>query len=201
MTQIGQIGAGKNQSFCYYLRVSGFICTICGRRSDREKAPDLLLFPDPEAPPIVLARRPHLIRKAEIVRPPLLLRAPPATPDEREDSSVACCRDPCCAGKIGAARLTLDRQMLDIEFGVAGEHVLEHARHLYPRCVATDLEAVGGARLDKPNDVGLERLAGARFGQEPSELRMDVSQHRDKAICWRAFSVLAGSPDWPQVVV
>lgn len=139
--------------------------------------PGLLFLPNSEAPPVVLAGRAHLIGKAEVVRPAFLLGAPPAAPNKREDAGLARGRYPHGADEIGAAGLSLDREMVDIELGVAGEHVLEHPRDLHPGRVAKNLEAVGSSRLEKPNDIGFERLRSTRFGQELSELRMDVGQH------------------------
>ncbi len=62
--------------------------------------------------------------------------------------------------------------MLDIEVRVTGKHVLQDAGDLNGRGEAANLETICPTGLDKPDDVGLELMGGARLGQEVGELRM-----------------------------
>ena len=60
---------------------------------------------------------------------------------------------------------------------MASEHVLKEASDLYAGGVAANLDTLGLAGLEKPDDVALERVRGAGLGEQGNEVGMTVVEH------------------------
>src|SRR6185503_18857024 len=131
-------------------------------------------LPHPETPPVEFTRGANLVGKAEVIGPAFLLRAPSAAPLELEDVSA---RDRArfdAADEIGASRLALDRDALDREVGLRGQHLLDQPLNLDRRYVACGADPGGVAVAVESSNVSLERLGGSR----PREQFLQLPQQR-----------------------
>src|SRR6185503_18482440 len=73
--------------------------------------------------------------------------------------------------EVGASRLALDRDALDREVGLRGQHLLDQPLNLDRRYVACGADPGGIAVAVKSSNVSLERLGGSRPREQFLQLR------------------------------
>ena len=123
-----------------------------------------------KAAPVELLGGANLVGEAEVIRPPLLLRAPAAAPAEVEDVGRAAGTGLESADEIRASRRAGNRHAIHGHVGLVRQHLLEKPLDLHPRDVGVDPDAGCIAACEQQANIVLEALIRARTREQCLQL-------------------------------
>lgn len=146
-------------------------------------------LPAHETAPIILSRRPDLVRESEAIGPSLLLGTPATVPHEFVHQRLGSGLDADGPDEIGAAGAAAERDAFDRQMRLGGQHLGEESPHFDPGREAFDPDAVGAARREVAANRALEGVGRIRSRKQLFELSQATLGWLGRQVAWGSRNI------------